>query len=224
LHLSPKKLRGILAVLLAVIAVAMIVLLIVDLTGKPKAESAATAAPTAAATETPTAAPTATETEITPTATETEASPVYVQNYYNGTQLDLTQYQGKVVLINYFTEWCPYCMEEMPDIKKALDAYDPNSLAILLVHPWDNEDQTNSVSVVNRFGLDGVTVLEDKDFSLVSAIGVPGYPTSVIVDQNGYLYTAAASMITLDWLTSAFDVLGVPLRGDTDTVTATPAP
>lgn len=217
MHLSTNKLRTILTIVLAVIALAMIVLLIVELTGNQQAEPEATVQPSATV-----EAAVATVEPAAEESLQTEAAPVYIQDYYEGTQLDLTQYLGKVVLINYFTEWCPYCMEEMPDIKTALDTYDPESLVIILVHPWDNEDETNSASVVSRFGLEGVTVLEDKDYSLVSAIGVPGYPTSVIVDQEGYVYDAVASMITLDWLSSAFDALGVPVRGDA--ASATPAP
>lgn len=223
MHLSKKKLRDLLVAALALAALAMIVLLIVDLTGKQKAEPEATVQPSAAVeTATPTAETGAADEPEAAAELETEAAPVYLQDYYAGTQLDLTQYLGKVVLINYFTEWCPYCMDEMPDIKKALDTYDPESLVVILVHPWDNEDETHSASVVSRFGLESATVLEDKDFSLVSAIGVPGYPTSVIVDREGYVYDAVASMITLDWLAAAFAELGVPVRGDT--VPATPAP
>lgn len=162
----------------------------------------------------------------TAVAQEDTAEPVYVQDYYDGTVLDLTQYEGKVVMINYFTEWCPYCMEEMPDIATALQMYDPESLVIILVHPWDGEDETNSASVIATYGVDEAVMVEDTDFALVNAIGVPGYPTSVFIDQEGYLYYAVASMIDLDLLTTIFDDLGVPLRTDgaEEEAEATPAP
>ena len=66
---------------------------------------------------------------------EESAEKLRVQDFYEGTVLDLTQYEGKAVFINYFTEWCGYCMAEMPDIKRAYDAYDPDSLQIILIHP-----------------------------------------------------------------------------------------
>ncbi|MBN1778326.1 MAG: TlpA family protein disulfide reductase [Clostridiales bacterium] len=204
MHLSHQKLVNIFIIALAAVALAMIVLLIIDLTSNDTADQGGTEPIATAAAAAPTAAPTAEQ--------ETESAPVYINDYYKDTVLDLARYEGKTVLINYFTEWCPYCMEEMPDIKKAYDTYDPNSLAIILVHPWDGEDATNSASVVAKYGLEGVTVIEDEDFALVGAIGVPGYPTSVIVDQAGYLYDAVASMISFEWLASAFDDLGVPLR------------
>ncbi len=143
----------------------------------------------------------------------TAAEPIYLADYFAGTQLDLEQYLGKVVIINYFTEWCPYCMEEMPDYKKVLDTYDPEQLVVLLVHPWDGEDESNSASVVETYGLEAATVIEDEDFALTSAIGVPGYPTTVIVDQNGYVSYAVASRIDFDTISSILDMLGVETAG-----------
>ncbi|MFH1513706.1 MAG: redoxin domain-containing protein [Bacillota bacterium] len=135
--------------------------------------------------------------------------------FFAGTGLDLSQYAGQAVLINFFTEWCPYCMEEMPDIKQVFDTYDPNSLEIILVHPWDGEDASNTASVVSRFGLEGVTTIEDEDFALTTLVGVPGYPTSIFVDPDGYLYHAVASKIDFSMITSIFDDMGIPRRDGT---------
>lgn len=138
---------------------------------------------------------------------------IYLADYYAGTKLDLEPYLGKVVIINYFTEWCPYCMDEMPDYQKILDTYDTEQFVVLLVHPWDGEDETNSASVVERFGLEAATVIEDEDFALVAAIGVPGYPTTVIVDQQGYLSYAVASRVDFATIAGVLDSLGVQTVG-----------
>ncbi|MEG1776926.1 MAG: TlpA disulfide reductase family protein, partial [Clostridia bacterium] len=61
-------------------------------------------------------------------------------------KLDLTPYAGKAVFLNFFTEWCPYCMEEMADIKKVFETYSPDDLQIILVHVWDGEDEKNTAS------------------------------------------------------------------------------
>ena len=143
------------------------------------------------------------------------SEPIYVVDYFKGTALDLSQYAGKAVFLNFFTEWCPYCMEEMPDIKRIYDTYDPNSLVIILVHPWSGEDETNTASVVARFGLEGLTTVEDKDMAISDVVGVPGYPTSVFIDQNGYLYYAVASKLEYDFMTQIVDGMRVPLRDGT---------
>lgn len=173
---------------------------------------------------------------VTAFATDTSedtSDPVYVLDYFEGSALDVSQYEGKALFLNFFTEWCPYCMAEMPDIKEIYDLYDPDSLEIILIHPWDGEDASNTASVVETYGLEGVTTIEDEDFTLTGIVGVPGYPTTVIIDPEGYLYYAVASKLDYDTLTSVFDAMGIPRRDETadetaDSAdadeTATPAP
>ncbi|MDD2396248.1 MAG: TlpA disulfide reductase family protein, partial [Sphaerochaeta sp.] len=82
-----------------------------------------------------------------------DAGMPYVLNTFEGTALDLTQYQGKAIWLNFFTGWCPYCMTEMPYIKQIFDDYDPEQVAILLVHVWDGETADDSQEVIEKYGL-----------------------------------------------------------------------
>ncbi len=145
---------------------------------------------------------------------EDTSEPLYVLDYFEGSALDVSLYEGKALFLNFFTEWCPYCMAEMPDIKEIYDLYDPNSLEMILVHPWDGEDASNTASVVATYGLEGITTIEDETFELTTLVGVPGYPTSIIIDPDGYLYYAVASKLDYDTLTSIFDSMGIPRRED----------
>ncbi len=139
-------------------------------------------------------------------------APVYVLDFFDGTALDVSLYEGKVLFLNFFTEWCPYCMEEMPDIKAIYDAYDPESLAIILIHPWDGENADNTASVVAKYGLEGVYTVEDEDFTITGIVGVPGYPTSIFIDAEGYLNYAVASALDYDTIAGVLDGMSVPLR------------
>ena len=154
-----------------------------------------------------------------------EAEAVYVLDYFSDTALDLTQYEGKAVYMNFFTEWCPYCMDEMPDIREIYDTYDPDSLEIILVHPWDGEDASNTASVVETYGLEGMTTFEDEDMTITAIVGVPGYPTSVFIDQDGYLFYAIASKLEYDSLAEIIDAMGVPKREEAESdAESTPVP
>ena len=52
-----------------------------------------------------------------------EEAPNVTELMNSYTELDLSPYLGKTVFINFFTEWCYYCMQEMPDIKALYDTY-----------------------------------------------------------------------------------------------------
>ena len=123
-------------------------------------------------------------------------------------ELDLSPYQGKVVLVNFFTEWCQYCMQEMPDIRKLVDLYEEDSLQIVLVHPWAGEDAANTENVKERFDMHDMTFFEDEDGLVSTIVGVPGYPTSLFVNPDGTLEAGAAYMLTLEQMTAQLDAMG----------------
>lgn len=129
--------------------------------------------------------------------------------YQTYTTLDLTPYLGKTVLVNFFTEWCAYCMQEMPDMKEVNDLYDPESFQMILVHVWDGEDESNTESVKERFGMQHMTFFEDTDRMVASVVGVPGYPATLIVNPDGTLAAGQSGMLTYDALTQFLDEMGV---------------
>ena len=112
------------------------------------------------------------------------------------TTLDLNPYKGKTVLLNFFTEWCYYCMQEMPDLKTVNGLYDPEQFQMVLVHVWDGEDETSTENVKAKFGMEDMVFFEDTDRMVASVVGLLGYPATSIVDPDGTLASAFNSMVT----------------------------
>jgi len=142
-------------------------------------------------------------------APETEAAPNVVEVLNEYTTLDLSEHLGKTVLINFFTEWCTYCMQEMPDLKQVNDLYDPDSFQMILVHVWSGEDETNTESVKERFDMHHMTFWEDTDRVVASVVGVPGFPATLILNPDGTLAAGQSGMLTYDVLTQFLDGMGV---------------
>ena len=124
-------------------------------------------------------------------------------------RLDLEPYRGKALFLNFFTEWCPYCMEEMPDIKQAFEAYSQDELQIILVHVWDGEDASHSESIRTRFGLEALTFFEDEDRGLAQLVGLPGYPTSLFIDKEGHQHTGTSGQLSYEQIAKVLDAMGV---------------
>ena len=125
------------------------------------------------------------------------------------TELDLNPYKGKTVLLNFFTEWCYYCMQEMPDLERVNDMYDPEQFQMVLVHVWDGEDETATENVKQKFGMEDMVFFEDTDRMVASAVGLMGYPATILVNPDGTLAYAVNSMVTEEWLTTALDEMQV---------------
>jgi len=159
------------------------------------------------------------------TATNAEGMP-YVLDAFEGTDLDLTQYEGKAIWLNFFTQWCPHCMTEMPYIKQVFDEYDPDQLAIVLIHAWSGEDADASKAVIEEYGLQDMIMIEDDDMSLCDMVGLQGFPTSYFIDKDGYLYGGTYSL-DYDGMVAYMDGMDVgkrPADTTSDEATATPAP
>lgn len=138
-----------------------------------------------------------------------EPASINVVDIFNQyTELDLSPYLGKTVLVNFFTEWCTYCMQEMPDMKKVNDLYDPETFQMVLVHVWDGENETNTESVKEKFGMHHMTFFEDQDMMVAGVAGVPGFPATLILNPDGTLATGHSGMLTYDVLTQVLDDLG----------------
>ena len=60
----------------------------------------------------------------------------------NGRTVRLSDYQGKVVLINFWATWCPPCRAEMPDLVRRQREYRAKGLHIIgITYPPENKDR-----------------------------------------------------------------------------------
>lgn len=116
-----------------------------------------------------------------------ESQKINLIEYFQGSDLDLSAYKGKALFLNFFTEWCPYCMQEMDSIKKVFETYSQDELQIVLVHSWSGEDATNTERVKERFGLEEMTFFEDETMSVTDLVGLQGFPTSIFADKDGFV-------------------------------------
>lgn len=132
------------------------------------------------------------------------------------TELDLTPYRGKAVFINFFTEWCYYCMQEMPDVKTLYDTYSEDELAIVLVHVWDGENADNTEAVKKKYGMEEMTFFEDEDMKVAQVVGLQGYPASLFLNPDGTLEAAANFKLTLDQMTGQLDAMGVTRKAEAE--------
>ena len=99
-----------------------------------------------------------------------------------GKNYSLSQYKGKVVMVNFFTFFCMPCREEMPDLNKLYNDYKGKGFQVLGIGL--SSDPTQLRFLVKQIGLDYPVLAGNdkvgKDYGNVEIV-----PTTFIIDKQG---------------------------------------
>ena len=101
-----------------------------------------------------------------------------------GQAVNLAQYKGQVVMINFWASWCGPCRQEMPILEKLYGKYKPMGFTMLAVNV-----EPDSKLAVNWLKDTPVTfpVLFDTKSEVSKLYQVAGMPSTVIIDRKGNL-------------------------------------
>jgi peroxiredoxin len=112
-----------------------------------------------------------------------------------GDLFNLSDYKGKVVLLNFWGTWCGPCRREIPDFNKLHDKYQKDGLEIVGITITSGSPE-NIYSFMKDWDIEYtiLTDIEDNETQRVTAyygraIGQPitGLPTTLIIDRDGYI-------------------------------------
>jgi thiol-disulfide isomerase/thioredoxin len=101
----------------------------------------------------------------------------------SGKTVDLSDFKGKLVLVNLWATWCEPCLREMPSLER-LQSQLGDRIAVLGV----SEDRGGGKTVepfVAKLGLKSVKIFIDPKSVVGRAFEVRGLPTSLLIDRDG---------------------------------------
>jgi thiol-disulfide isomerase/thioredoxin len=125
----------------------------------------------------------------------------------NGGTLTLSQYQGRVIFLNFWATWCEPCQRELPAFQQFMQeqADDPNGAVIIAVNYGE------SASVVQTYlqsvGVTNIPVALDEDGTAADQYGVFNLPVTFVIDQNGLVRYPKYGEMTLQDLQAYTDEL-----------------
>jgi peroxiredoxin len=100
----------------------------------------------------------------------------------DGKTHSLSQYRGKVVLVNFWATWCKPCTTEMPAMQASFDKLRDKGFVVLAIN--ELEDDAKVRDHIKQYG-HTFPVLMDRDNKVANQFGVFGLPVSVFIDQQG---------------------------------------
>lgn len=112
------------------------------------------------------------------------ASDVTFEREDDGEAMSLTDYEGKIVLVNFWATWCAPCRKEMPQLNALQKEFGGDDFQVLTIATGRNSEEG-----IKRFfeeaGVDSLPRHQDPKQKLASQMGVFGLPISVILDREG---------------------------------------
>jgi peroxiredoxin len=99
-----------------------------------------------------------------------------------GKSQSLSQYRGKIVLVNFWATWCKPCTTEMPAMQTIYDKLRDKGFVVLAIN--ELEDDAKVREHIKQYG-HTFPVLMDRDNKVANQFGVFGLPVSVFIDEKG---------------------------------------
>jgi thiol-disulfide isomerase/thioredoxin len=146
--------------------------------------------------------------------TKAPMAPDFTVKDLDGKDVSLSQFKGKVVLVNFWATWCEPCRDEIPLLIQFQRKYGPRGFTILglsvdeegkkVVQPYVDKE---------RFDVNGTpTAMNYPIFISTDAVvdkfgGLIGYPTSILISRDGRIVKRITGIIGEQELTKAIEGL-----------------
>jgi peroxiredoxin len=100
----------------------------------------------------------------------------------DGNVHNLSDYDGKALVINFWGSFCPPCVQEIPEFERQYEKWQGKKFDILAINL--SEDDLTVSNFVNRFKIN-YPVLRDTDRLVEKKYGLRSYPTTFFVKPDG---------------------------------------
>ncbi len=108
-----------------------------------------------------------------------------------GNRVRLSDFEGRVVLLNFWATWCAPCVREMPSLDRLQAALGERDLSVVAVS-IDRKGAQVIRPFAKRLGLARLGLYHDPTGALFQAFGVTGLPASFVIDRDGGIVGAYA--------------------------------
>ena len=131
-----------------------------------------------------------------------------------GNEHSLSDYEGKVVFLNFWATWCPPCKMEMPYIESLYKEYGENQEDVIILgvaNPSSDEyPRNNDVSEEEI-----IAFLDENDYTFPTVFDHTGqaftsyyitaFPTTFLIDVDNNIFGYIPSMMTKDMMINVIE-------------------
>lgn len=121
-----------------------------------------------------------------------QEAPDFTLSNLEGEPVQLSQFRGKVVFLNFWATWCVPCRNEMPILEQFARE---NAANVVVVGVNLNDSRETVVDFIKQVEVTFPIVL-DEDARVSRQYLIRGYPTTVVIDSDGTIQTIHVGALT----------------------------
>ena len=112
-------------------------------------------------------------------------------------QVNLDDYRGKLVLLNFWASWCAPCKEEMPSLDLLQSNKNLNNLQIFPINVGqDNEKKAKDF--FEELDIKTLNIYFDTPITLAKKFQLRGIPTTILISKDGYEFARIIGSIDFE--------------------------
>ncbi|WP_257349317.1 peroxiredoxin family protein [Pseudalkalibacillus decolorationis] len=112
-------------------------------------------------------------------------APDFTLSTIDGKNVSLSQFQGKTVILNFWTTWCTYCKDEIPELINFYHLHKEDDVVVLAVNLSSEEESLEPVAMfAHDLGIPFRIPL-DKEGKVATAYKVVMIPTTFVIAPDG---------------------------------------
>ena len=96
----------------------------------------------------------------------------------------LSDFSGKLTLVNLWATWCKPCKEEMPSLDRLQGKFDKDKFEVIAIN-LDRGSKTKAKSFFIDNNIENIALYFDSKNSIPREIKALGLPATILIDQNG---------------------------------------
>jgi thiol-disulfide isomerase/thioredoxin len=131
-------------------------------------------------------------------------APDFILSSTNDKSIKLSDYRGKIVIVDFWATWCPPCRRGIPDLIEIQKEYGKDVVVIGI--SMDTDTKGDVVPFIQNMGINYPVVYADA--RVVQAYGgVESIPTSFVIDKNGNIVDNHIGLVPKSEFTSLLNKL-----------------
>ena len=103
---------------------------------------------------------------------------------FSGKQVNLKDYHGKLIILNFWATWCSPCKKEMPSLDSLYQDNSFNNLEIFAVN-MEQPNQIKTKRFFNELNIKKLQIFFDKNLNFVKEFKLRGVPTTILINKKG---------------------------------------